>query len=226
MRAARLPICLLLLTLFTALGQNALAVPECYRNAAAPAHELGFLAPGTAEVTALTPDGQGCVEVPLYQGEPMLRQKLYAPFRQVYEAYAKAREKGNRAAAERTYTYVRPTPRPFPLWVWLANAPEGAPMPWGMDMTLKILGMLQTDKSMEKDLLVRGDNDLPVLDMQRAWPVLYLLMGGEVWPQENGEEWTATALSPRGLNRLLLWRYPWASIESRKQNRETEVRLK
>lgn len=222
---------LCLLALFLAfsgvLAASALAVPECYRNAAAPAHELGFLEPGQASaVTALTPDGQGCVEVPLYRGEPLLRQKLYAPFRQVYEAYVKAREKGNRAAAVRTYTYVRPSPRPFPLWVWLANAPEGAPMPWGMDMTLQILRMLQTDKSMEKDLLARGDNDLPVLDMQRTWPVLYLLMGGEVWPQENGEEWTATALSPRALNRLLLWRYPWASIESRKQNRETEVRLK
>lgn len=131
MRAARLPICLLLLTLLTALGGSALAVPECYRNAAAPAHELGFLDPGAAEVTALTPDGQGCVEVPLYRGEPLLRQKLYAPFRQVYEAYARAVETGNRAAAVRTYTHVRPTPRPFPLWVWLPMSPRARPCPGG-----------------------------------------------------------------------------------------------
>lgn len=224
MRAATF---LLFLLLLTAHCGNALAVPECYRKAAAPAHELGFLEAGAASaVTALTPDGQGCVQVPLYKGEPLLRRKLYAPFRQVYEAYAKAVDTGNRAAAVRTYTYVRPTPRPFPLWVWLGNAPEGAPMPWGMDMTLQILRMLQPTKSVENDLLVPGDHDLPVLDMRRTWPMLFLLMGGEVWPQENGEQWTRSALSRRALNGLLLWHSPWATIESRKQNQETEVRLK
>ena len=226
MHAARLPICLLLLTLFTALGQNALAVPECYRTAAAPAHELGFLDAGATGVTALTPDGQGCVEVPLYQGEPLLRQKLYAPFRQVYEAYARAVETGNRAAAVRTYTHVRPTPRPFPLWVWLSNEPEGAPMPWGMDMTLKILRMLQTHPSIESSLRLDGDPDLPVLGMQRTWPALFLLMGGEVWPQTDAEQWTPSKLSRRGHHYLLRWRFPWATVESRKQDGQNEVRLK
>ena len=227
MRLGTFSLFLLLLILLTAPGGNAFAVPDCYRKAALPAHELGFLEAGEGGVvTALTPDGQDCVQVPLHKGEPLLRQKLYAPFRQVYEAYARAVETGNRQAAVRTYTYVRPTPRPFPLWVWLSNAPEGAPMPWGMDMTLQIVRMLQPSPKTESILRVPGDRDLPVLDMQSTWPVLFLLMGGEVWPQTDAEQWTVASLSPRNLRRYLLWRYPWANIESRKQNGETEVRLK
>ena len=99
-------------------------------------------------------------------------------------------------------------------------------MPWGMDMTLKILRMLQPSEKTEDALLVPGDHDLPVLDMQRTWPILFLLMGGEVWPQADAEQWTPAKLSPRNLKRHLLWRYPWARIEDRQQNGETEVRLK
>lgn len=203
------------------------AAPGCYDRAQVPAHELAFLpSDALTEVTALTPDGRGCVQVPILNGEPVIRQKLYVPFRQLYEAYARAVDMGNAGAARRIYTYIRPTPRPFPLWVWLANEPEGAPMPWGMDMCLKILRVLQAHPSMERDLLTRGDQDLPVLDMQRTWPVLYLLMGGEVWPQED-DAWTASALSHNQLNRLLLWRCPWAVMESmRGKNGETQVRLR
>lgn len=222
--------CLLLLLPLAGLALRAAparATPDCYTSASAPAHDFVFLPrDAPVEVTSLTPDGERCVRVTLYNGEPLLRQKLYAPFRKVYEAYARAVESGDARAAQRLYAYLRPTPRPFPLWLWLANAPEGAPMPWGTDMALKLLRILRTYPGMERQVRVNGNEEPPVLDMRRAWPLLFLLMGGEVRPQGT-EDWTPSALSHRQLNELLLWRYPWAVIESmRGKNRETQVRLR
>lgn len=207
---------------------NSLAVPICYRGAQNPAHKLPFMTEnGNAIVTALNPDGISCREVKLHNGAPLLAQKLYVPMRDLYETYARALENCDVNAAKRAYTWLKPTPRKFPQWLWLANEAEGAPMPWGMDMAIKILRLLEPEKAMEKDLLQVGDAGMPVLDMQAYWPILYLLMGGVVWPSDNPDFWTESLIHAPRANRLLLWHSPWAFIEeARGKNGKILLRMR
>lgn len=216
----------IILLLALLIPQSIGATPDCYRNAANPAHELPFLAEtGVANVTALERDGLTCRDVKLYNGAPLLAQKIYVPMAALYESYARALESGNVNAARRAYAWLKPTPRQFPQWLWLANEPAGAPMPWGMDMALKVLRLLESDKAMEKELLQGGDAAMPVLNLQAYWPILYLLMGGEVLPQANPEEWTRSAISASRANKFLTWQSPWADIEEAK-NKNNEILLR
>lgn len=216
---------ILIFFLLFAVPATALSTPACYEQAAVPAHEFVFRPPQTfTEVTGLTWNGEECLTIPFWNGSPVVRQEIYAPFRKVYEAYARAVEQQEGASAQRLYTYVRPTPRSFSFWLWLANDPEGPLMPWGMSMTLKIVRVLQPSTKIEKALLIRGDRDLPILDMQRTWPVLYLLMGGEVYPKD---EWVESQISSHMAQQLLHWRYPNYLVESHSAGKgKTSLRLR
>lgn len=213
---------LLFFIIFAFCSINAWATPDCYKNAARPAHELPFLnEQGAASVTAINPDGQTCQEVLLYNGKPVFNQKIYAPLRALYETYAKAIETGNAAAAKRAYAWLRPTPREFPLWLWLYNEPEGALMPWCMNMAIKIMQILQPDADFLKAAQQSRSN--PILNMQRAWPLLFLLMGGETLPQHDAEKWHPASGNPEY---LLVWRYPWALVEENRQDGTRVYRLR
>ena len=192
---------------------QAAATPDCYRDAKNPAHELPFMDKSAAAVTALNPDGENCHEVRLHNGEPLMAQKLYVPMRDLYEAYVRALENGDMNAARRAYAWLKPTPRQFPKWLWLANEAVGPPMPWGMGMAINVLRLLQPEKAMEKDLLQRGDSAMPALDMEAYWPILYLLMGGEVLPQDNPDAWTESKIHASRARWMLSWHSPWAFIE-------------
>lgn len=200
----------------------AMATPQCYARAENPAHLLPFLQEsGTAYITALNADGESCRQVLLYNGRPVLKQKIYVPLRNLYESYAKAIEKGNGSAARRAYAWLRPTPREFPLWLWLINEPEGAPMPWGMEMSVKMMRLLQPHTGIEK--IATHSRSEEILSMSRAWPLLYLLMGGEVLPQNDPDIWYPARSS--GQN-LLRWRYPWAVVETVKGETGRAARMR
>ena len=204
---------------------SAFAAPACYEQAAVPAHAFAFAsAESLAEVTGLTPDGAGCLTIPFWQGAPIFEQKIHAPFRQVYEAYAAALERADRVAAQNLYAWLRPTPRAFPQWVELFSAEEGPPQPGGMAAAVKILRLLQPDSSFEKNLLQPGDASMPVLNMRLAWPMLFLLMGGEVYPSQA---WVTPSLRPEVIGRGLSWRYPaYIPLETRNINNSIQLRVR
>ena len=204
---------------------SAFAAPACYEQAAVPAHGFAFVpSEKLTVVTGLTMDGSACASIAFWQGNPVVEQKIHAPFRRVYEAYATAIERGDRNAARRIYTWLRPTPRDFPQWAELFSVKEGPPMPWGMPAAIRIVRMLQPDSGFEKNLLHGGDPDLPVLNMQLAWPVLFLLMGGEVHPSEA---WVEAAYPQHAIESCLGWRCPLYAIESKKLSKSsTQLRLR
>lgn len=204
--------CFLLLVALLA-PASALAVPDCYTSASLPAHLFPFANPREiTEVTALTDDGNECVKVPFLNGEPVMRRKMNAPMRQLYESYAKAVESRNGAAARKLFAYVRPTTRTFPQWLWLYNEPQSAPMPWGTEMMAKIIRLL-APKTYDINYLIKYDkNHLPIVNLYRSWPVLFLLMGGELMPSE---EWASCNTGGYEVQRLYSWRYPFLSLDSR-----------
>ena len=189
------------------------AAPACYEQASVPAHSFAFAPSETlVEVTGLTPDGTGCISIPFWKGAPVFEQKIHAPFRQVYEAYATAIERNDRTAAQSLYTWLRPTPRTFPVWAELFSVEDGPPLPWGMATAVKILRLLQPDPYFESNLLIPGDSSMPVLNMRLAWPMFFLLMGGEIYPSET---WVNPSFQPKIIQRGLGWRYPSYAMETR-----------
>lgn len=217
---------ILWLFLFLSSG-SALAAPACYEQATAPAHTLAFISSeNLAEVTGLTPDGAGCVSISFWQGSPVFEQKIYAPFRQVYEAYATAIERSDRLAAQRLYAWLRPTPRTFPQWMELFSVEEGPPLPWGMTMALKIVRLLQPYPSFEENLFHRDDPSKSDLNMRRAWPMFFLLMGGEIQPSETWGTAEGNVVTLFFVESLL-WRYPFYALEERmNSDRETQFRVR
>lgn len=162
------------------------AVPECYEKAAVPAHEFPFQdSANITEVTALSRNGQQCHTIAFWRGVPVIEQEMYVPFRQAYISYAKALDTNNIPALKNIYTYLRPTPRTFDQWVALFGVEEGALMPWGMPMAIDIVKLLQPNKSIAEKFTIQSKNSPPMLNMQIAWPVLYLLMGGEMYPDDK-----------------------------------------
>lgn len=205
---------ILIVFLLFAHGQ-AEAVPDCYTEAEIPAHEFPFVqAEKLREISALSADGKSCVKIQFINGEPVVRQKIYVPFRKLYESYARAVNEGNAHAARKLFAYVRPTPRPFPLWAWLYDEPESAPMPWGTEMMAKIIRILSPDRSLDEFLISKDANGLPVARLERAWPALFLLMGGELLPSE---EWASAKSSGRDLPHIYSWRFPYLTMESIQQ---------
>lgn len=206
---------LFLLTIYL-FASPVLAAPDCYINTKTPAHEFPFVAGQTQEVTGLSFDGNGCVSIKLYKGEPVFRQKIYVPFRNLYETYAKAIESKNSTAIKKAFTWLAPTPRSFEKFYSLASNPETPPMPWGSEMMNKIINLLAPfDDFIGSIYLLKQYGD----DSQKpriAWPALYLLMGGEILPHENPEmclkEWKTNAGEPKSniemLNSAISWRFP------------------
>lgn len=203
--------------------QCVLAIPDCYAKAANPAHEFAFLPKDfIGEVTSLTPDGKGCDNVAFYKDAPLVRRKLYAPMRNVYESYAHAVEKGQGATARRIFTYLRPTPRSFPLWLWLANSPEEAPMPWGMDMMSKLFNILKPYTEFIPSAYGRDDFNRQILNLEIAWPLLFLMTGGVVYPDD---EWMVSKLKPGRVTQLLNWRFPTFVPEVKNEDNKYYMRL-
>lgn len=166
--------------IFAFLGYNqCAAAPACYENAKIPAHEFIFQSAEVLdEVTALTTDGQECVQVKFWQGEPLFREKLYMPFGKLYEAYARAIENRDITGARKLFAYGRPTPRDLELFLPLYTSPPGHPMPWGKEMFKKIMRILQPFDNFGSNIL----NDYQPESERNEWPALFFLMGGELYP--------------------------------------------
>lgn len=210
---------ILFVLVFLLLPCQVMAIPDCYNNAEMPAHGFPFApADKLQEVIGLSQDGKACVKIPFINGEPVVRQQIYVPFGQLYESYARAISENNGNAAKKLFTFVRPTPRPFPLWAWLYDEPQSAPMPWGTETMAKMINLLSPEKSLTDHLLSKDSNGLPVVFLERAWPALFLLMGGEIIPSE---EWAKLKSSGQELPKLYSWRFPYITTESIKQSGKT-----
>ncbi len=197
---------------------QALAIPQCYTTAAIPAHKIALHpAQSLQEVTSLSYDGKSCEKVAFWQGAPILEGKVYAPFRQVYIAYAKALEANDVRALRLLYAYLRPTPRTFAQWLWLFEAKEGPLMPWGHTTAQRMVQFLQTDSSFERALTQHNG----VLHMHTTWPTLYLLMGGEVSPLGD---WSKVSVN-FNFEKFFLWRYPNYVMQKKSQESFWIVRI-
>ncbi|MDE6734292.1 MAG: hypothetical protein K2J64_02355 [Desulfovibrio sp.] len=177
----KLTLVLGLLALFWA--APALAAPDCYTSAAHPAHEFPFVQEGSFEVVSLDPqDGNTCLPpIRFYKGAPLVRQPVYAPLRDVYASYARALESKDANVLRRIVAYLRPTPRTLPLWFGLANEPETPPMELGgMRRMKEIFTFLSPAKNFMPEAY-SGE----VLRIDVAWPLLFLLMGGELIPSDE-----------------------------------------
>lgn len=171
-------ILLLVGTLLLARG-TALAVPDCYAQAALPAHVWAMqgVAKDTAAlaITALAINGEQCVSIPLWRGMPLLRAEMFVPFSTLYEAYAEAVTQRDTAAVQRIYAWLRPTPRPFSEWIALFSA-GGPPQPWGIQGLLAVVKILQTDSQTMRRLPTTPD--YLQNSMRDVWPLLFIDMGG------------------------------------------------
>lgn len=188
------------------------ATPACYTEADMPAHEFPFITENKLrEITGLSADGKSCVKIPFINGAPVVRQKIYVPMRQLYESYARAISDKNGTAARKLFANIRPAPRPFPLWAWLYEEPESAPMPWGTEMMAKIIEILSPSKSLNEFLVKTDANGLSVARLERAWPALFLLMGGEILPSE---EWVNSKSSGEEMQFIYSGRFPCLIMDS------------
>lgn len=197
-----------LFIIFTVLCKesHAIATPECYSSAAIPAHEYVFSdSKAEMELTGLSEDGQSCRQIVIWEGKPLYMKPIYVPFSALYNSYARAVESKNVAALKKLYAYVQPTPRSFSNWLWLANDAQDMPQPWGMQMAVRLVELLQPHPSILKELLSSDDQYGKVLNLSLAWPTLFFLMRGEMYPDGK---WIKSVLSYRAVTRLLSWRYP------------------
>lgn len=182
----------------------ALAAPDCYTNAAHPAHEFPFVQEESFEVVSLDPlDGNKCLApIRFYKGAPLVRQPVYAPLRDVYASYARGLEGKDAGALRRIVAYLRPTPRTLPLWFGLANEPETPPMELGGMRRMKEIFTFLSPTRNFMPAAYSGE----VLRIDLAWPLLFLLMGGELVPSNEPALFRPDETS--WLWHSLEWRFP------------------
>lgn len=184
-------------------AESAQSAPECYTKAQYPAHEFPFVKDREYfEAVSIDPsDGNKCLSpILIYKGEPLLRQPLYAPLGNAYASYIKGM--GDPAAMRKLVAFLKPTPRDLSGWVFLSNEPETPPREMGgMKGMKKLFDFLKPDIP-----FMEMYQSSEILKINEAWPLLFLLMGGEVIP--GGKPARDRHRDPYWLADALKWRFP------------------
>ena len=122
--------------------------PDCYKQAAMPAHKF-FSLPvaeraGTSLITGITQDGEGCYEAVVLDGELVEEGVLYIPFGSLFMTYIQAMRNRDVAQIKELYQKTKALPKGPASYAKLLNLPPPTGVTWVE--VRKLMRILEVDK--------------------------------------------------------------------------------